>query len=51
MSITTQATAIETKNTVKQVVRSLEEAKAEVARLNTLNESKGPRFFGKQPAN
>jgi hypothetical protein len=36
---------IEDKITVKAVVRSIEEAKAEVARLNTLNESKGAKYF------
>jgi hypothetical protein len=40
-----QSTPIENKITVKEVVRSLEEAKAEVARLNKLNESKGAKYF------
>jgi hypothetical protein len=40
-----QATPIENKITVKAVVRSIEDAKAEVARLNTLNESKGAKYF------
>lgn len=40
-----QKSPIENKITVKAVVRSLEEAKAEVARLNTLNESKAAKYF------
>jgi hypothetical protein len=40
-----QSTTIENKITVKEVVHSLDEAKAEVARLNTLNESKGAKYF------
>ena len=40
-----QSTPIETKITVKEVVRSLEEAKTQVARLNTLNELRGAKYF------
>ena len=40
-----QSTPIESKITVKEVVRSLEEAKAEVARLTMLNESRGAKYF------
>jgi len=40
-----QPMAIENKITVKEVVRSLEKAKAEVARLNTLNGAKGAKYF------
>jgi len=40
-----QSTPIENKITVKEVVRSLQEAEAEVARLNTLNESRGAKYF------
>ncbi|HYU98610.1 MAG TPA: hypothetical protein VE977_07270 [Pyrinomonadaceae bacterium] len=37
--------ALEDNITVKEIVWSLEEAEAEVARLNELNDSKGCRYF------
>ena len=40
-----QSIPIENRITVKEVVRSLEEAKTEVARLNTLNESRRAKYF------
>jgi hypothetical protein len=39
------AVALENRITVKEIVWSLEEAEAEVARLNELNGSKGCRYF------
>ena len=39
------AAALEDNITVKEIVWSLEEAEAEVARLNELNDSKGCRYF------
>lgn len=40
-----QSTPIENKITVKEIVRSLDQAKTEVARLNALNESRGAKYF------